>query len=70
MLFFTYYVAIRTRKLLATVRVQSSLIVMDIWSPSNPAGLNEWSDKHNAQMNAIVQDLMRGRASKWLDRLE
>ena len=34
------------------------------------AGLNEQSDEHNAQMNAIVQALMRGRASKWLDRLE
>ena len=30
-----YYIAIRRRKLLATVRVQSSLIVMDIWSLSN-----------------------------------
>ena len=34
------------------------------------AGLNEWSDEHNAQMNAIAQALMWGRASKWLDRLE
>ena len=34
------------------------------------AGLNERSDEHNAQMNAIAQALMRGRASKWLDRLE
>ena len=34
------------------------------------AGLNEQSDEHNAQMNAIAQALMRGQASKWLDRLE
>ena len=34
------------------------------------AGLNEWSDEHNAQMNAIVQALMQGRANKWLDHLE
>ena len=34
------------------------------------AGLNERSDKYNAQMNAIAQALMRGRASKWLDHLE
>ena len=34
------------------------------------AGLNEQSDEHNAQMNAIAQALMRGRASEWLDRLE
>ena len=34
------------------------------------AGLNEQSDEHDAQMNAIAQALMRGRASKWLDRLE
>ena len=30
-----YYIAVRRRKLLATVRVQSSLIVTYIWSPSN-----------------------------------
>ena len=29
------YVAVRRRKLLATVGVQSSLVAMDIWSPSN-----------------------------------
>ena len=29
------YIAVRKRKLLATVRVQSSLVAMDIWSPSN-----------------------------------
>ena len=34
------------------------------------AGLNERSEEHNAQMNAIVQALMRDRASKWLDHLE
>ena len=34
------------------------------------AGLNERSEEHNAQINAIAQALMRGRASKWLDRLE
>ena len=34
------------------------------------AGLNEQNDKHNAQINAIAQALMWGRASKWLDRLE
>ena len=34
------------------------------------AGLNEQSDEHNAQMNAIAQALMQGRASKWLDHLE
>ena len=33
------------------------------------ARLNERSDEHNAQMNAIAQPLMQGRASKWLDRL-
>ena len=30
-----YYIAVRRRKLLATVRVQSSLVAMDIWSLSN-----------------------------------
>ena len=34
------------------------------------AGLNKKSDEHNAQMNSIVQALMRGRANKWLDYLE
>ena len=34
------------------------------------AELNERSDEHNAQMNAIAQALMQGRASKWLDHLE
>ena len=34
------------------------------------AGLNEQSNEHNAQMNAIAQALMRGRASKWLDHLK
>ena len=34
------------------------------------ARLNKQSDEHNAQMNAIAQALMRGRASKWLDHLE
>ena len=34
------------------------------------AGLNEQSEQQNAQMNAIAQGLMRGKASKWLDRLE
>ena len=34
------------------------------------AVLNERSDEYNAYMNAIAQALMRGRASKWLDRLE
>ena len=34
------------------------------------AGLNERSDEHNAQMNAIAQALMRGRANKWPDCLE
>ena len=29
------YVAVRRRKLLATIRVQSKLIVTYIWSPSN-----------------------------------
>ena len=33
------YVAVRRRKLLATVRVKSSPIVTDIWSPSN------WSER-------------------------
>ena len=30
-----YYIAVRKRKLLATVSVESSLTVTDIWSPSN-----------------------------------
>ena len=34
------------------------------------ASLNKASVEHNAQMNAIAQTLMRGRASKWLDYLE
>ena len=34
------------------------------------AGLLEQDNMHNAQMNAIVQALMWGRASKWLDCLE
>ena len=33
------YVAVRRRKLLATVRVQSSIVVTYIWSPSN------WSER-------------------------
>ena len=38
-LFFMYYVAIRRRKLLATVRVELSIVVTYIWSPSN------WSER-------------------------
>ena len=34
------------------------------------ARINKRSDEHIAQMNAIAQALMRGRASKWLDCLE
>ena len=34
-----YYIAIRRKKLLATIRVKSSLVATDIWSPSN------WSER-------------------------
>ena len=34
-----YYIAVRRRKLLATVRVESSIVVTYIWSPSN------WSER-------------------------
>ena len=32
--------------------------------------LYEQSNDHNAQMNAIAQALMHGRASMWLDHFE
>ena len=34
------------------------------------AGLFDSNAEQSAQMNAIAQALMQGRASKWLDRLE